>query len=240
MKKTFSFFLVQVCLLMISSQAVSEDLAWFRIIGFSEDGVYAAWEMGGIQDGSGFQWVEAEVLDTETSLEAARYRHVWDEGVDELPSAEDVAAVEQNILDLCEKYGIRSGSYESALVYHPLTDLGVNGDTVVFCLERYSPRYNSGEIILTLALMPADVEQGYPDWFDSPVTPVLHTVCDGERKLFFSEDTVQGQHVLSFDYSIAAVYKNPGIENSFLVVLHSVRPGFEGPDGRFRVVCGSI
>ncbi|MCK5842323.1 MAG: hypothetical protein KAH31_09160, partial [Candidatus Sabulitectum sp.] len=174
------------------------------------------------------------------SLETDRYRYVWDESVDELPSAEDVAAVDQDILDLCEKYGINSGNYESALVYHPLTDLGVNGDTVAFCLESYSPRYNSSEIHLILALMPADVKQSYPDWFDSPVTPVLHTVTDGERKLFFSEDTVQGQHALSFDYSIAAVYKNPIIENSLLVVLHSERPGFEGPDGRFRVVSGSI
>lgn len=240
MRKSISIFLVQVCLLVISSQAVSEDLAWFRIIGFSEDGAYVAWEMGGIQDGSGFQWVEVEVLDTETSRETARYGHVWDEGVDELPSAEDVAAVEQDILDLCGKYEIASSIYESPLVYHPLTDLGVKRDTVVFCLESYSPRYNSSEIILTLALMPADVEQIYPDWFASPVTPVLHTVSDGERKLFFREDTVQGQHVLSFDYSIAAVYKNPAIENSILVVLHSERPGFEGPDGRFRVVSGSI
>ena len=240
LKKSIVFLLVQVCLLVISSQAVSEDQAWFRIIGFSGDGAYVAWEMGGIQDGSGFQWVEAEVLNTETPLETARYRYVWDEGVDELPSAEDVAAVEQDILDLCEKYGISSGNYESPLVYHPLTDLGVNGDTAAFCLESYTPRYNSGEIILTLALMPANVEQSYPDWFASPVTPVLHTVSDGERKLFFSEDTVQGQHVLSFDYSIAAVYRNPGIENSLLVVLHSVRPGFEGPDGRFRVVSGSF
>ncbi len=240
MRKSIVFLLVQVCLLVISSQALSEDLAWFRMIGFSEDGAYAAWEMGGIQDGSGFQWVEAEVLNTETSLETVRYRYVWDEGVDELPSAEDVAAVEQDILDLCEKYGISSGSYEPPLVYHPLTDLGVKGDTVAFCLESYSPRYNSGEIILTLGLMPADVEQSYPDWFDSPVTPVLHTVCDGERKLFFSEDTVQGQHVLSFEYSIAAVYRIPAFQDRLLVVLHSVRPGFEGPDGRFRVVCGSI
>jgi len=240
LRKTINIFLAQVCLLVISSQAVSEDLAWFRMIGFSGDGAYVAWEMGGIQDGSGFQWVEVEVLDTETSLQTARYRHDWDECVDELPSAEDVASIEQNILDLCEKYEISSGNYEFPLVYHPLTDLGVNGDTVVFCLESYSPRYNSSEIILTLALMPADVEQSYPDWFDSPATPVLHTVSDGERKLFFSEDTVQGQHVLSFDYSIAAVYRNPVIENLLLVALHSARPGFEGPDGRFRVVSGSI
>ncbi len=229
-----------MCLLIISSQAVSEDLAWFRVIGFSGDGAYVAWEMGGIQDGSGFQWVEVEVLDTETSLETARYRYVWDENVDELPSAEDVASVEQNILDFCEKYEITSGNYESPLVYHPLTDLGVNGDTVAFCLESYSPRYNSSEIILTLALMPADVEQGYPDWFDSPVTPVLHTVSNGEGKLLFSEELVQGQHVLSFDYSIAAIYRIPGFQDRLLVVLHSTRPGFEGPDGRFRVVCGNL
>lgn len=210
------------------------------MIGFSTDGAYVAWKMGGIQDGSGFQWVEAEVLNTETSLETARYRYVWDEGVDELPSAEDVAAVEQDILDLCEKYEISSGNYESPLVHHPLTDLGVKGDTVLFCLESYSPGYNTGEITLSLALIPADVEQSYPDWFDSPVTPVLHTARDGERKLFFSEELVQGQHVLSFDYTIAAVYRNPVIDNFLLVLLHSVRPGFEGPDGRYRVVSGSI
>lgn len=229
-----------ICLFLISTSALSEDQAWFRMVGFSTDGAYAAWEMGGIQDGSGFQWIELEILDTESSLQVERYRYVWDKRVDELPGEADVASIQEIIDNLCEDYEIQSNNYDDPLIYHHLTDLSVRGDSVVFCLECYSPRYNSGEILLTLSLSPADVKQSYPDWFASPVTPVLYIVKNGERKLFFSEELVQGQYTMNFEYGIAAVYRNPVIREFLLVVLNATRPGFEGPDGRFRVVSGCI
>lgn len=240
MKLSMSTVWMPVCMLVISFPALSEDQASFRLLGFSEDGAYVAWEMGGVQDGSGFQWTELEILDTESSLHADGFRHMWDECVDELPGEADVASIEYCILDLCREYGIQSGNYDAPLLYHPLTDLGVKGDTVVFCLESYSPRYNSGEIVLTLTALSADMDQGYPDWFPPPATPVLHITEAGEEHLFFSEDVLPERHSMNFAYSFAAVYSNPQVNNSLLVVLHSTRPGFEGPDGRFRVVSGSI
>ena len=236
--KVFSAF--PICLILIASTAWSGDQAWFRMIGFSKDGEYAAWKMGGVQDGSGFQWVEMEILDTGSSLQLERYRFVWDEVVDELPDQGAVASVDLEMLDICREYGIQPGSYESPLVLHPVTDLGVSGDSVVFCLESYTPNYNSGEILMTLSLFSADVEQDYPEWFPPPVTPVLHVMEDDATALFFSEELVQERFSLDFSYNIAVVYRNPVVSNSLLVVLHSIRPGFEGPDGRFRVVSGSI
>lgn len=233
-------YLVPACIFFLSLPGFSEDQAWFRMVGFSPDGEYAAWKMGGVQDGSGFQWVELEILSTESSLQVDRYRNVWDEYVDEFPGEADLASSEEDILELCSKYGIEPGICDSPLVYHPLTDLGANGDSVAFCLEIYSPRYNSGEILLTLTTLPADIEQDYPDWFPSPVTPILHVSQDGTSNVFFSEEAFKQQYTMDFDYNIAAIYRNPVIDNSLLVVLHTTRPGFEGPDGRFRVVCGNL
>lgn len=231
---------VPVCLFVISFPALSEDQASFRLLGFSGDGDYAAWEMGGVQDGSGFRWIELEVFDTESSLRVDGFTRVWDEYVDELPDSADIASADEEIREMCRKYGIQSDGFESPLVYHPLTDLSVCSDSVVFCLESYSPNYNSGEITLTLSTLPADMDQDYPDWFPPPATPVLHIRESGEKHLFFNEDVLPEQHSMNFAYSIAAVYHNPRVNNTLLVVLHSRKPGFEGPDGRFRVVSGSI
>ena len=240
MKLKLMTTVMPICLFLISNSALSEDQAWFRLVGFSADGVYAAWEMGGIQDGSGFQWIELEILDTGSSLQVERYRYVWDECVDELPGEADIASIQKTIESLCEDYGIQSDSYDSPLIYHPLTDLSVRGDSVVFCLECYSPRYKSSDILLTLTSVHADIEQNYPDWFPDPVRPVLHVVQEEASHLFFSEELIPEQHRMNFEYSIAAIYKNPALHRSLLVVLHCTRPGFEGPDGRFRVVSGSI
>ncbi|NOQ21711.1 MAG: DUF2259 domain-containing protein [Candidatus Aegiribacteria sp.] len=228
------------CLLLISAPVLSEDQAWFRLHGFSEDGAYAAWEMGGIQDGSGFQWIQFEILKTNSSLPEDGFCHVWDEYVDELPERADMDSINVRIDDLCREFRIIPGNTGDPLIYHPVTDLGVRGDTVTFCLEYFTPNYNSGELILVLTTLPVNCEQDYPDWFPSPVTPVLGIIEKGEKHLLFTEDTLPELHRMNFGYGIAAVYSNPTEHNSLLVVLHSVRPGFEGSDGRFRVVSGSF
>ncbi|MCD6589299.1 MAG: hypothetical protein J7K88_12195, partial [Candidatus Fermentibacteraceae bacterium] len=144
-------------LMLLSSASSAEDQAWFRLIGFSEDGSYAAWEMGGIQDGSGFQWVEMEVIDTETSIRLDGLEKVWNQYVDELPGEAEIASAEKDILKLCREWGIRSDTCQPPLVYHPVTDLSADGDSVAFCMEVYSPRGNSGEILLVLETEPAEI-----------------------------------------------------------------------------------
>lgn len=230
-------FSLLVMLMLLSSVSSAEDQAWFRLIGFSEDGSCAAWEMGGVQDGSGFQWVEMEIIDTETSLRLDGLNKVWDQYVDEFPGEKEIASAEKDIQIMCGEWGIRGDSNQPPLVYHPPTDLGVNADSVVFCLEVYSPRGNSGEIGLLLSTTSAEPVKGYPDWFPSPVEPLLTVVRDGHSSLFFQSEEPGS---MFFDYGITAVYRNPQVQNSLLVVLKAVSPGFEGPDGRFRVVSSSI
>jgi hypothetical protein len=224
-------------LMLLSSASSAEDQAWFRLIGFSEDGSYAAWEMGGVQDGSGFQWVEMEVIDTETSIRLDGLEKVWNQYVDELPGEAEVASAEKDIQRICSEWGIRRDTCQPPLVYHPVTDLSADGDSVAFCMEVYSPRGNSGEILLVLDTQPAEPVEDYPDWFPDPMLPLLTVVRDERSSLFFMDREF---HSMFYNFSIAAVYRNPGVENSLLVVLHAVSPGFEGPDGRFRVVSGSI
>ena len=235
-------YLFLTCLAIFSFPGFSADQAWFQMMGFSEDGDYAAWQMGGVQDGSGFQWIDFRILSTDSSVQVDRYYHVWEDSDDELPSEADLAPSEAEILELCRKYDIQSGIHNPPLVFHPLTDLGANGDSVLFCLDTYSPMYCSEEILMTISLLPAEMEEGYPDWFPSPVTPILQVFQDSDStsSLFFREEAFPEQSTMDYDYNIAAVFRNPVIDNSLLVVLHSTRPGFEGSDGRFRVVCGSI
>lgn len=228
------------CLFALAAPALSADQAWFRFRGFSEDGTLAAWETGGIYDGSGFPWVRFEVLSTESSLTQTEIQTVWEDYEDELPKKALQESIEREMSDVCREFGIIPGNIGDLLVYHPVTDLAAAPDSAVFCLQSYSPSYNSGEITVVLKSVPAEQKPGYPDWFPSPVSPVLEITAGGEKQCLFSEEQPPEQYEMCFGYRIAAIYSNPADSRSLLVVLHAEEPGFEGSDGRFRVVSGSF
>ncbi len=239
-KETSVLILLFASLSLLPSLAFSGDQASFHLIGFSPDGEYIGWKTGGIQDGSGFQWVTVEVLETQTSLQMEKFRYVWDDCTDELPDLADLSTIEEKIGGICSVWGVETELLSEPLVYHALTDLGVRRDTVLFCLESYVPDYHSGEITLTLANKPAGIPQNYPDWFPPPVTPVLQVSVNGEEHTFFEEDVIPESWRLSMGYGIYAVYSNPFFPENLVVVLASTEPGFEGPNGRFRVVTGTL
>lgn len=226
--KAVVFLLVFVC-----AATLGADQAWFRLTGFSEDGQFVLWETGGVQDGSGFPWVRMEVVNVETSLPEESVYLVWEDPESIQP---DFSVAENTVADLCREFWIKPGNTGSLLLYHPVTDLCVSPDTVVFCLEQYCPGFNSGEIVLVLKNTPADMQEGYPDWFPQPVSLSIET----DSLLFFHEDELAEGYEAVFGYSFAGVYRNPAVTNSLLVVLHATKPGFEGPDGRFRVVTGTV
>ena len=232
-----SIFVCLTLFLMVSS-AYAGDQASFRLYGFSEDGQQVAWQSGGIQDGSGFKWIELEVLNTQTSSREDVFANVWDEYIDELPDMEDLAAFGESKEEMFFFWEIDLNQNHEPLVYYPMTDLGAERNTVSFCLENYVPDYNSGEITLTLYNKPANIEQNYPEWFPPPVTPVLHIQIDEEESVFFQESTVPEEWSMAMSYGIYAVYRNPVLPENLIVVLNSTEPGFEGPNGRFRVVSG--
>lgn len=226
--------------LLLSTSAYSGDQAYFELTGFSASGQYLAWETGGIQDGSGFQWASLEILNTQTSTQEENVEYVWDEYVDEFPSEADMLDFEKEKEGIYNAWGIEINKVSEPLVFYPLTDLGVKRDTVTFCLEKYVPDYHSGEITLTLFNKTADIEQSYPEWFPPPVTPVLQIQINEEESVFFQESTVPDEWSYSMSYSIYAIYRNPILPENLIVVLSSTEPGFEGPNGRFRVVSGSL
>ena len=232
--------MIFLCISVFPSRAYSGDQAWFELVGFSPNGEYVAWETGGIQDGSGFQWISAEVLNSQTSIQEERFSHVWDDCIDESPDLADLHSIEEKIAEIWSDRGIESDIYFEPLVYYPLTDLGVSRDTVVFCLQNYVPDYHSSEITLTLANKPAGIPQDYPDWFPPPVTPVLEISMNEEEYIFFKEDPISESWGMSMSYGIYAVYSNPYLSENLVVVLASTGPGFEGPNGRFRVITGSL
>jgi hypothetical protein len=222
-------FLAPILIAAVCSQAA--DQAWFRLSGFSSDGEYLAWESGGVQDGSGFPWHRVVILDTGTSREVESSLMVLE---DEF--ADGVEGLFQNRRnDLLMEFGIEV-SPEEPLVYRPLTDLTVQGDSLPFCLEYHCPGYWSDEYTLRLAIIPLGYDEDYPDWYPEPVSMELTLSGQG----FFSETMPPDEYSYVFGYGFAAVYRNPVLANRLAVVLHTVVPGFEGSDGRYRVVSGEI
>ena len=241
MRKSIFFPLaVCLCFSIFSHRAYSGDLAWFKLVGFSPNGESVAWETGGIQDGSGFQWISAEILNSQTSLQEQQFSHVWDECIDESPTLIEQRHIQEKIEGMWSDWEIESDAFHEPLLFYPLTDLGVRRDSVVFCLQFYVPEYHSGEITLTLADKPAGVQQDYPEWFPPPVSPVLKVSMNEEDYIFFEEDIHSESCRLAMGYGIYAVYANPVLPENLVVVLTTAQPGFEGSNGRFRVITGTL
>ena len=217
--------------LLVCLSAYGADQAWFRLLGFSADGRFLAWEEGGVQDGSGFSWLRVVVLATETSTEVESSYQVWEDELNE--PEEGFFQSEKNRLLM--KFGIDTPPGEP-LIYRPLTDLNPQGDSLRFCLEYFCPGCWADEYVLLLEQTPVGYEEGYPDWFPEPVILSL-TVDD---KCFFNEEEPPEEYGYVFGYGIAGIYRNPFAGNELVVTLHSVVPGFEGADGRFRVVSGVL
>ncbi len=220
-----------VLLLVAAVCSRAADQAWFRLAGFSSGGEYLAWETGGVQDGSGFPWLRVVILDTGTSREVESSLMVLE---DEFANP-DLGVFQNRRNDLLMEFGIEVPP-EEPLVYRPLTDLTAQGDSLPFCLEYHCPGYWSDEYMLRLATTPLGYDKDYPDWFPEPVS--LELALSGE--LFFSEPEPPEEYRYVFGYGFAAVYRNPVLANRLAVVLHTVVPGFEGADGRYRVVSGEL
>ncbi|HOP25763.1 MAG TPA: DUF2259 domain-containing protein [Candidatus Sabulitectum sp.] len=222
-------FLAPILIAALCAQAA--DQAWFRLAGFSSDGEYLAWESGGVQDGSGFPWLRVVILDTGTSREVESSLMVLE---DEFADP-DLGVFQNRRNDLLMEFGIEVPP-EEPLVYRPLTDLTVQGDSLRFCLEYYCPGYWSDEYLLCLITNSLGYDKDYPDWFPEPVS--LELSLSGQE--FFSEETPPEEYRYVFGYGFAAVYRNPVLANRLAAVLHTVVPGFEGADGRYRVVSGEL
>jgi len=245
-----------VPILLAVSMAGASINAEVEFLGFSEDGSHAAMLEHWFNDGSGSPSARLVVAATGSGEVVYSDDLIWPEylmweleesGIllesEYNPARDSVLADAGPLLD-----SLRIGRWEDVrhCVSHPVTDRGVDPDRVVFVEWAMSPYYMSPEMTLEITEDIWEPER-LPEWYDMVLPPVLLTLTvTGEDggSLFTRSDSRRPEDVETYaqgrfvsDYRIRDVYL---MGSAIGVVLDAVEPGFEGPDGMYRLVAGTL
>lgn len=219
------------------------DLAEFNLVGFSDSGEYLAWEQYGVADGSGFAWAELVIVHVPANTVVYRARampteaEMMDGTFPESPSGLRMLLREDASSEL-DSLGIIKGNTGMHNLHHSLCDISVEPDRVRFYGWVFASNYHGPEYLLEITTEPTGEEQ-HPDWF--PPTLLLHAELEqvsGERVILVDDAAPAKSYEHTFGYRISDVYTMLG--RYVAVVLNTEVPGFEGSDGRFRLIGGVL
>jgi predicted secreted protein len=217
--------------------AMAGDAAELDFLGFSEDGGYFAYAESGVQDGSGFPYCSIRAVDSSTGEVVWSTDLVLEECQDRSQDAERTAMREAkgHIFAL----GIRPGNRGFRAIHHPLSDIGVSPDSVVFSTMNAPEPWGGAYWIVLEAEVVSDSAM-YADWGFEPATAslVLGDSRDGARCPMAFEALPAGDERYTWGYRIQDVFVLDADVVVALVETFSL--GFEGADVRFVSACGRI
>lgn len=221
--KIFWMILLSVC---ASSPIFAGDTAQFEFLGFSPDGRYAAFEMEGVQDGSGFPYAEFYVLNVEKNDYAQkpvlkRWPAQEEEGGLTLPEVKR----EWNKIKapVMRKWNVQTRVQGDRVSLEPLQAgqwrFAHQGRMYELFLAALVVEKNCYEMGLNAEILDLRIRREKKE-----------TVLQKDSRLPKSRGCASG-------YEISHVFVFQG----FVAVAVSFRrPGFEGPDGRWMMITGRL
>ncbi|MCD4701021.1 MAG: DUF2259 domain-containing protein [Candidatus Aegiribacteria sp.] len=244
------FVLSVLFLFLFTGASSAASLASVEFLGFSDDGRYAALEQYWIEDGSGFPGAEIVILAVPDNIIIRRFEVPWTERLMYVDGVEmcyenSMNPARKTVLEDAESFldslGISQWNKGVHCICHPLTDTGSEPESVSFVTWMGSLMYRGPEYSLS-TLNHEEMPDSTPDWlsmFDAPVLlEVLITDANGNTVMHLRDNSPQPGYDYVSDYRIRDVY----VYNDSLIaiVLNTTEPGFEGTDGKFRMVTGII
>jgi hypothetical protein len=244
-------FIIHVFVILTASGGSSAAfLAEAEFLGFSPGGSLAAFGQYWIQDGSGFPGAEIRVMSVPGAEVIRVFEVSWTEemmyggsgwtgpGESTNPAWDMVLADARPCLD---SLGISRDRMGRHCLCHLLTDRGTDPYHASFVTWMGSPIYTGPEYRISLLVTPS-MPENPPEWltmFDEPVSLGLLIEDDEGRPVMEYRDhgLEQGYDYVS-DYRISDVYVYA--DSMTAVILNTTGPGFEGPDGMFRMITGVI
>ncbi len=243
-------FIIAFIALSAAGSISAASLAQVRFLGFSPGGDYAAFGQYWIEDGSGFPGAEIRVMSVTEGEPAEVFQVIWTEemiygedGRVELDDGGNPAwtTVLDQACPCLDSLGITGEHMGRHCLCHLLTDRGSDPYRASFVTWMGSPIYMGPEYSMNLLLHPPALENP-PEWltmFDEPV--LLELVIedrDGCMVMHHRDaDSAQDYEYVS-DYRIRDVFVFA--DSMTAVILNTTGPGFEGPDGMFRMVTGVL
>jgi predicted secreted protein len=235
---------VLMTLLMLSAVSFAGDRDEVELIGFSRAGDYAAYEIHGIADGSGFPYSEIFVIDIRRNVfSGGPFRVRGREGGSS--DKESDFFLNQTRRQAKEKaraklraLGIDVSRKGRLLVHHPRSDVGTDGKVARFVIK--DDTINTGE---TQILKLAETSVSLPSCESLGIKPsLLELVLESEqtkRKTPLQKDVrIPESRGCAYDYRIESVHHHES--GSLLVFVSYLRPGYEGPDRKYLAVSGKL
>ena len=222
--------------LLLPAAAAAGDYADLAIVGFSPDGKYFAYIEHGVQDGSGFPYANAYVIDTATDswVPGTPVRVLFNE--EDSSDAKAYAKAAAGIAPLIKKLNITSPA--AIVADNPITELGIDPHSMLFLPVMPVPMDQSRayKLVLTERPLPAP---GCPVMVEPNVgfRLVLADLNGMPRTFHNDSGQLPASRRCPTGYGISAIAFDPA-RKVMAVMIDVFSVGFEGPDRRFLAVTG--
>lgn len=221
---------------LLPGAAGAGDVAERRIIGFSSDGNYFAFEQYGRQDGSGFPYADIFVIETARDVWTgdSPFRVLIHEGEAGTAAAREEAMSQAE--DMLQKHGI--GRPGRLLASNPPAELSADPYRVVVNASRIIPQR---EEPWTFTLSELTVENDRCKAFTDQPSKGFRLEAqppDGEPVTLHAEESLPKSRGCPLRYALSdvAIHEPEGAPPVFAVLISVYKLGFEGPDRRFIAV----
>lgn len=230
--------LAMAALVGLALPAHAVDYAERLVLGFSPDGRYFAFAEYGVQDGSGFPYANAYVIDTSTDT--------WVKGTPARVLLEDEDHTEFDALGKAlEKIDAIVDEHDiqrppEVVAHNPLTQ--VNADPYEVRFLRHMMNTPTAEYIYTLRLServlpkPASCPSDLGDFQGMTLNLIAP---DGTERKLVDDKQIPDSRQCPYGYRISEVMFSP--DAPVMAVLIDIRSlGFEGWDRRFLAVTANV
>lgn len=214
--------------------ALAGDAALSRIIGFSPDGKYFAFEQYGIEDGSGFPYSEIFFIDTQANS--------WVENPVRIRIKDETASIAKARIQavakatpVIKKLGTTLHGF--TLVSNPITQFGGDKYLARFGLNPSAPTFNRFKIQLSLQNASNQKCQSF-----APDTKIFKLSLNSESNQNitrnYADTNLPSSRNCALDYSISEVHYFEAVNGDviFMTFINIMSFGFEGQDRRFMVI----
>lgn len=227
-------FIVSLAIINSFSISMAGDAALKRIMGFSPDGKYFTFEQYGIQDGSGFPYVDIFFIDTvkNTWLEDPVRIHIKDENVS-IAKARALAIAKAT--PTIKRLNTILHGFD--LVSNPITQFGTDKYNAHFGIHPSAPTY----LQFKMQLRTQNANNVKCNEY-APESKMFSLSLKSETNYIpaqnYADTNLPNSRGCPLDYSISDVHYFEAVNGDtvFMTFVNVMTYGFEGPDRRFMVI----
>lgn len=220
MFKQFGVIFISVIMLSSAVSLIAADAQKYRVLGFSKDGAYFAYEVYGQKDGSGSVYSSIRIVEAATGKEVGKK---WDaEDFDNLNlDSLRLSNLDSSEVDL-DKFRLNEDT-KGTVVYL--------NDNLIF---KSTQKANLKKLNANLTLSLKDSKKECFPELKSKLAKL--TMCKGKKNVVLYDE----QNVKNLCIIEAKIEKVINCKNTIVCIILYTTPGFEGLDVRYKFIVAPL